>query len=160
MVEIEREVIMLQKNKALKFIEYIINLKKRDELKWIKERYVYYSDELLALVGSSMSPGEIYLNFGKNTSDIEDDCNFNNIFYREEVFEYLVESGYSKEAAFEIMENVRKGKYLHKKLPLAVENNHKEFCDWAAKVMFLPSRKHVFECLYPLNDKFEYLCWE
>lgn len=151
---------MIHKDKTLKFIEYVIELKKSDKLEWIRERYVDYTNELLALVDSFLSPDEIYLNFGKNMSNILGDCSFNNIFYREEVFEFLLENGYSKETAFGIMENIRRGKYLHKKLPLAVEKNHKDFCDWATKVMYLPSRKHVFECLYPLNNKFEYLCWE
>ena len=129
---------MIHKDKTLKFIEYVIELKKSDKLEWIRERYVDYTNDLLALVDSFLSPDEIYLNFGRNISNILYNCSFNNIFFREEVFEYLLQNGCSKEDAFELMEHIRKGKYLHKKLPGSVAENNKEFCLWATNVMYLP----------------------
>lgn len=151
---------MIHKEKALQFIAYIVELERNGELEWIRDRYVDYSNELFALVRSSISPDEIYLNFGKNMSVIDDGCNFNNFFYREEVFEYLLENGYSKDAAFDLTTHIRKGKYGNKKLPVSVDESTEDFCSWAAKVKFLPSRKFIFECMYPLNDKFEFLFCE
>ena len=85
---------MTHKDKTIRFIDYIIELKKNNELKYYKEKHMDFSDELLVLIDSSLSPYEIYHEFGKNISDIDDDCTFNNIFYREELFEYLLEKKY------------------------------------------------------------------
>ena len=151
---------MTHKDKTLKFIACVTELKKNNELRYYKERYMDFSDELLGLIDSHLSPDEIYIEFGKNISDIEDDYAFNNIFYREDLFEYLLEKNYDKKEAFELMECIRKGKLRHQKISGLANKAGKDFYEWAVKVRYLPSRKHIFDCLYPLNDKFEYLCWE
>lgn len=151
---------MIHKDKTLEFIAYVVEYKKSNKLKCYDERYETFFDEISKLMDASQKPEDIYLNIGKYLSTINESCNFHYIYYREDCFEYLIENGYNKNEAFELMECIRKGKHWHKQWEEFAEKMSVELYDWAINVKYLPSRKHIFDCFYPLNDKFEYLKWE
>ena len=61
------------------------------------------------------------------------------IQYREECFDYLVNSGFIEDEAFELSEIIRKGMYRHEKKQIHKDRLSEEFVDWAKSVTYLPS---------------------
>ena len=76
---------------------------------------------------------------------------YEDIFFREDLFEYLLQKGLDNKSAYALMNKVSKEecnphRFLsYMRFFYHYENLDKEFYEWAEKVRYLPSRKLIFE---------------
>ncbi len=76
---------------------------------------------------------------------------FENIFFREDLFEYLLQKGFDNKGAHALMNEVGQEEYnphykiFYKRFFSRSEKLDREFYEWAEKVRYLPSRKLIFE---------------
>ena len=74
---------------------------------------------------------------------------FEGISYREDLFEYLLEKGFDRYQAFRLMGKIiyheYRSVYTVKRNFSFPDNLSPEFHDWAERVLYLPSRRSIFE---------------
>ena len=149
-MNLKRGNIMIIKTETLRFIESVKekvekgnNLSKTQAPEIVKN-----------MIKSSRTAEEFYLEFGKRSSDMESE--FNNIVFREDCYEYLIEFGMLEDKAFELSEIIRKGRFNFIKDTTEYDNFlERPFINWAKGVKYLSYRERcmeVFEVLYKDND--------
>lgn len=104
-------------------------------------------DVLKKIIEENSSDEEIYIKFGEILAE-SDSC-LNNIYFREDCYDYLMANGFEEKEAFELMEVIRKGQYRFEKHQIKSTRLSDEFYEWAKGVKYLPSRAI-------LNDIFDF----
>lgn len=104
---------------------------------WLSE------DCIKQIIKESASGEDAYRRLGKLLS--ESDSHFEDIYFREDCYDYLLTKGFDKIVAFELMEVIRKGQYRFEKYQITSDKLSDEFYKWAKGVKYLPSRKVLKE---------------
>lgn len=73
------------------------------------------------------------------------DTSFSNVGFREDCYDYLIESGFDKDNAYTLMEIIRKGQYRFERFQVKSDKLSEAFYEWAKTVKYLPSRKIIYE---------------
>ena len=106
------------------------------------------------LLKTSKTAEEFYVEFGKYSADMESE--FNNIVFREDCYDYLVERGMPVDKAFKLTRIIRTGRLRFlKDTDEYDEFLEKAFINWAKGVQYLPYREkcvEVFRVLYKDNE--------
>lgn len=133
---------MITKSETLKFIENV-----RKEVEKGNNLFETQAPKVVKdLLKSSETAEEFYLEFGKRSADME--CEFNNIVFREDCYEYLIEFGMSEDKAFELSEIIRKGRFNFIKDTTEYDNFlESPFINWAKGVKYLSYRYQIVEIL-------------
>ena len=139
---------MITKTETLKFIETVKQkVEKGDKLS--KSQAPKIVKDLLK---SSKTAEDFYLEFGRRSSNMESE--FNNIVFREDCYEYLIELGMSEDKAFELSEIIRKGRYGFLKDTAEYDNFlDNSFKNWAKDVKYLSYRERCME-VFRVSRKF------
>ena len=103
-------------------------------------------DFLSALIDAAPTVIEAYIDYGRGGADMKSE--YENIFFREDCYDYLIRKKFSHDDAIKLSEIIRKGRYgfydhsiLHQMLV------GPDFCEWAKGVRYLPSREKIFDLL-------------
>ena len=112
----------------------------RPVIDWLSE------DCIKQTIKESASGEDAYRRLGELLS--ESDSHFENIYFREDCYDYLIQKGFKEKEAYNLMEIIRKGKYRFEKYHISSDKLPEEFYNWAKGVKYLPSRK-------VLKDMFE-----
>ncbi len=114
--------------------------------------YPYYkTEELIELLKNNKNAADVYEKIGSMLSLIKSILGFENIFFREDCFEYLLQKGFDNKEAYELMNEVSQEecnphyKIFYKRFFSRSEKLERKFYEWAEKVRYLPSRKLIFE---------------
>ena len=86
---------------------------------------------------------EAYLQIGRNASDCK--CYYDDIAYREDLYDVLTSSGLTHDDAYSIMQRVRKG--LAEKVDFEYYHISQRLKDWCRGVRYLPSREIITTAL-------------
>lgn len=148
---------MIEKERVYKFLEYLKSIQKEKKLYCCDDRYEESFNELLECVKWSNAE-KIYTNMGKVLSQVIENYTFNDIFFREDCYEYLINSGLTKEEACHLTTHIRKGKFSSNDFQIYASKLHERgFFLWAFRVRFLPSRRAIIRCFESMYDKFDML---
>lgn len=102
------------------------------------------TDSVKTLLKTSKTAEEFYYEFGKCSSEMESE--FNNIFFREDRYDYLAECGMPEDKAFGLTDIIRKGRFRFLKDTAEYESFlEKPFINWAKGVQYLPYREKCVE---------------
>lgn len=145
-----------EKEKIYKFLEYLKKKKKERPLYCSDAQYETVFDEILSCINND-TVDNIYMNIAKVLSVVYDNYEFENIYFREDCYEYLIKSGFTKKEAYDLTTRIRKGKFnsndffdINKdKVP------EKNFFLWAFRVRYLPSRRVIMKCFESFYDEFD-----
>ena len=149
--------IMIEKERIYKFLEYLKNIQKEEKLYCCDDRYEDIFNELLECVKYDKAE-DMYISVGKVLSQVIENYTFNDIFFREDCYEYLMNSGLTKEEACHLTTRIRKGKFSSNDFQIyANKLPEKDFFLWAFRVQYLPSRRAIIRCFESMYDKFDML---
>lgn len=117
------------------------------------ELYVNYfsvrtdvSDIKRAIIDSS-SAEDAYIKISKILTDC--DYSFDNIYYREDCYEYLIEMGLEKEEAMFLTKKIARGFCYHVNFQVESDKLPESFLQWTKGVRYLPRRKFFEEAFIP-----------
>ena len=127
------------------------------------ERPNYYRS-LLKIVDEAESAEMAYIELGRiHSSTVYEDFDieehyipFENIYYREDCYEYLLTQGFSHEDASELTEVIRRGAYFLEHEQIFKDRLSKEFITWAINTGYLYSRTCIFNDLYREYEKLKF----
>lgn len=117
------------------------------------ELYVNYfsvrmdvSDIKRAIIDSS-SAEDAYIKISKLLTDC--DYYFDNIYYREECYEYLIGKGLDEEEAMFLTKKIARGFCYHVNFQVESDKLPEDFLQWTKGVRYLPRRKFFEEAFIP-----------
>lgn len=141
---------MITKTETLNFIESVKEkLEKGDKLSKTQAPQIVKS-----MLKSSKTAEEFYLRFGRGGANM--DSEFNDIAFREDCYDYLVERGMPEDKAFKLTDIIRKGRFNFLKDTTEYDNFlENPFINWAKGVKYLTYRERcveVFRVLFKDNE--------
>ncbi len=151
---------MHTKKEIINFLDYLRNANETDSLVTSEpEKSVSYRRNL-KIICESNSSEEAYKTIGsqKNVT-IDDDTDyipFEDIYFREDCYDYLMANSLNNEESERLMHLIRTGRYSFEKNQILKDKLSPDFFNWAVETTFLSSRIHFIEVFYMEYEKYKF----
>lgn len=149
---------MYSKEETLKLLSYLIKAAKENTLATPEHERTNYYRICIKIIKDSGSAEIAYQRFAasENYVDNEHYVPYENIWYREDCFEYLLDQGFNKKTADKLTHIIWCGDYYCESYQFNTDNLPEEFVNWALITKHLASRNSIFDAFYREYEQLKY----
>ena len=146
---------MIEKMEIMEFLRFLHrNYGEEYTLNCCVPEYGESFSEIVKVIRETDNFVDLYNALGSLMSTKDSD--YKNIHFREDCYEYLIENGFDKMDAYDLMQGIRKGTFSRSKFDEFRERLDNNFNEWAYGVKYLPSRVMLFDIFKCEYEKYKY----
>ena len=152
---------MYTKQETLELLDYLLTAHKDNRLVTPEqEKTVSYRTNLKTICEINDSE-MVYKTIGSLKNLTVDDNTeyqpFEDIYFREDCYDYLINAGFSTTEADRLTYLIRTGRYSFEKQQILKDMLSPDFFNWAVNVKYLASRIHFFKVFYREYEEYRYV---
>lgn len=151
----------MTKNETLEFLQYLKEANKNKRLATPEHLKTISYMRVLKMIQDSDDVETVYQTIATLKNSTEESKfyfkPFENIYYREDCYDYLIACNLSDEEARKITYRISYGGYDPNKLTIGKDKLSPEFIKWATESIFLTSRYYFFELFYREYEEFKFV---